>query len=283
MPKGFVYILVSPNSDYIKIGGTEQPIRDRLREINLTDPYADHGPWQLSDFLQVTDWQLVEGKLHRRFREARVQDVPGARELFTVPPHAARKELRLTDAILRVDHERTAKLFANRDLQLYLFKIFEFSGLFGSLDIQGAWTLNILPSTSQNGRWFTLNIGPHEVAFSTRRSAAESFDHRLVLDRLILDYPETILWVGRHDGNVQAAHYASAEHAVSIGFRASFAEAEKVFGLPGVRRALVAYWWDRLADLRERNAKSSYARYHSYDAVAELLEYKHVVDKHREA
>jgi hypothetical protein len=30
MPQGFVYVLVSPNSNFIKIGGTERPIRARL-------------------------------------------------------------------------------------------------------------------------------------------------------------------------------------------------------------------------------------------------------------
>ncbi len=60
MAQGFVYILVSANSDFIKIGGTERPISERLRGINGTESYADHGPWQLSDFLHVTDWRLVE-------------------------------------------------------------------------------------------------------------------------------------------------------------------------------------------------------------------------------
>lgn len=51
MAQGFVYILVSPNSNFIKIGGTERPISERLRGINGTESYADHGPWLLSDFL----------------------------------------------------------------------------------------------------------------------------------------------------------------------------------------------------------------------------------------
>src|SRR5260370_42463827 len=38
-----------------------------------------------------------------------------------------------------------------------------------NLDIQGAWTLSVLPRTN-GGRWFTVNISPHEVAFSTRKS-----------------------------------------------------------------------------------------------------------------
>lgn len=48
MSQGFVYVLVSPNSSYIKIGGTERPIRERLRAINATAHYADHGPWNPS-------------------------------------------------------------------------------------------------------------------------------------------------------------------------------------------------------------------------------------------
>ena len=58
-----------------------------------------------------------------------------------------------------------------------------------------------------------------------------------------------------------------------------FAKAERFFDRPGVRRALVACWADALADLRERNAKSMYARYHSYDAVSQLLEYKRERDR----
>src|SRR5229473_2706510 len=91
MSQGFVYILVSPNSNYIKIGGTENPISERLRAINGTAPYADHGPWQLSDFLHVTDWQLVESGLHRHFKKKQIRDVAGTRELFNVAPHEARR------------------------------------------------------------------------------------------------------------------------------------------------------------------------------------------------
>ena len=111
MAQGFVYILVSANSDFIKIGGTERPISERLRGINGTESYADHGPWQLSDFLHVTDWRLVEGGLHRHFKERNVRDVPGTQELFSVPPHEARKRLRETDPTLRIDHERTEAAF----------------------------------------------------------------------------------------------------------------------------------------------------------------------------
>ena|SRR5258707_9837685 len=277
MAKGFVYILVSPNSNYIKIGGTEKPISERLRAINGTEPYADHGPWELSDFLYVTDWRLVEGSLHEHFQKKKIRDITGTRELFSVPPHEARTRLRLTNATLRIDHEKTKQAFKNRDLSLFLYKLFQLSGLFGNLDIQGGWTLTLLTPTS-GGCWYTLNIGTHAVGFSPKKEIANKFTHYLSLDRLILDYPETIIWIGKHDGGVQESPYRTAKRAVQINFDADFANAEKIFALPGIRRALVAYWSESLADLRERGAKSTYARHHSYDAVSELIEYKRAIE-----
>jgi T5orf172 domain len=273
MPQGFVYVLVSPNSNYIKIGGTERPISERLRGINGTESYSEHGPWELSDFLHVTDWRLVEGEIHRHFKKLNVRDVAGTHELFNVPPHEAREKLQSTNESLRVGHEKTNELFSDRNVRLFLFKLFQLSGLFGNLDIQGAWTISVLPTT-KGGRWFTVNIGPHEVAFSTRKSIAGKFTHYLVLDRLILEYPDTIIWIGRREGAVQDAKYVAADRAVLINFDEDFANAEKFFGLPGVRRALIAYWAEALADLRQRDAKSVYARHHSYDAVSQLLKYK---------
>ena len=44
-----------------------------------------------------------------------------------------------------------------------------------------------------------------------------------------------------------------------------------LFALPGVRRALMAYWSEALIDLHERDAKSTYARFHDYNVVAALL------------
>jgi len=124
-----------------------------------------------------------------------------------------------------------------------------------------------------------LNIGSHEVCFSTKGRNEVKPTHHLMLDRLILDYPETIIWIGKHGGAVENADYKSArERAVVVNFQSDFAAAERIFGLPGVRRALIAYWSESLADLRERSAKSTYARYHSYDAVAELLEYKRATE-----
>lgn len=133
VPKGFVYILASPNSSLIKIGGTAQLLAERLREVNRSDAYAEHGPWQISDYLHVTDWQLVEADLHNHFRSNQIRDASGARELFSVPPHEARKRLRNTDAALRVDNEKPKRLFENEDVKLYLFRLFQLSGLFAHL------------------------------------------------------------------------------------------------------------------------------------------------------
>jgi len=277
MTQGFVYILVSPNSSYVKIGGTERPISERLRDINGTLPYAEHGPWDLSDFLYVTDWRLVEGEMHRHFQASAVRDVAGTRELFSIAPHEARIRLAMTNPTLRIDHERTQQIFSNRDVKLYLFRLFELSGLFGNVDIQGSWTLTLLPKTN-GGRWFTLNIGSHEVAFSTKASTEDQVQHYIVLDRLILEYPDTIIWIGKHGGAVAVAEYVAAERAVLINFMGGFSSAERFFSLPGVRRALIAYWAEALADLRERKAKSVYARFHSYDSVSTLMEYKRAAD-----
>lgn len=277
MVQGFVYILISPNSDYIKVGRTERPIAERRRGINGGEAYAPHGPWELSDFVHVTDCVAVEGAAHRHFRDRKVV-VQGTNELFSVSPHEAREQLRLMSGPLRVDADRTDRLFKNLQVSLYLHNLFRLSGLYGNIDIQGAWTLSVLPQT-KGGRWFTLNIGPHEVAFTTRSGDDQKFSHYIVLDRLILDYPETVLWLGRRNGQVKQADYKSAERALTVSFTDDFASAEQFLSRAGVRRALVAYWADALADLRERNAKSVYARYHSYDAVSQLLEYKRQRDR----
>lgn len=278
MPKGFVYILISPNSNYVKIGGTERPINERLRGINGTANYGDHGPWELSDFLHVKDWRLVEASVHKHFGSKRVRDVDGTRELFDVRALEARSQLRQTKSELRVDHVRTRQIFEHPELSHYLHRLFQVAGLYGHLDIQGAWTLSLMTATT-GGRWFTINIGPHEVAFATRKVIGGKVSHYVVLDRLILEYPQTIIWIGKNGGEVQTATYLGAERAVAISFYDDFAGAERVFKLPGIRRAMAAYWSDRLADLRERNAKSTFARFHSYDAVSELMNYKRSADE----
>lgn len=276
MAQGFVYILTSPNCDYIKIGGTERPINARVLEINKSAGYKDQGPWAIADFLHVTDWSVVERGMHSHFNAQRIRQ-PQAIELFGLSSLEARTRLRQTPKTLRIGHEATVKIFKNLDVKLFLHDLFQISGLYGSLDLQGAWTISILPKT-MGGRWFTLNIGTHEVAFSPSRMEDAKYEHYIVLDRLLLEYPQTIMWIGKMGGYVDDAHYERSDRALSIRFWENFSDARKFLDLPGVRRSLVAYWFDALADMRKRQAKSTYARYHSYDAVAELLEYKYATD-----
>jgi hypothetical protein len=172
---------------------------------------------------------------------------------------------------LRIGHDQTEQLFRQRDLSLYLLRLFELSGLLGNLDIQGAWTLTLFTKTV-GGRFFTINLGSHEVAFSPRHSEAEG-QHYLVVDKLVRDFPKVAQWLDRHDGCIRPVKYAKATRAVFLQFRSTFAEAERLFAIPGVRRALIAYWADGLADLRERDARSTYARYRNYDAVYRLVDH----------
>jgi hypothetical protein len=171
----------------------------------------------------------------------------------------------------------------NPQLRHFLFELFQCSGMFGNLDLQGkAWTLKLLSSDVGGGvgrTWFTLNIGTHAFAYTERKTVGDKFTHCMSLDRLIVDYPETIIWVGKHDGEVREALYRTAERAVEIIFDADFATAAKIFKLPGLRRALVAYWSATLADMRERGAQSVYARHHCPDTVEELLAYKRATEK----
>ena len=272
---GFVYILTSPNTQFIKIGGTAQSLAERLRGINGTESYAEHGPWEVSDFLQVTDWRLVESSLHAAFSEARITDIIGTRELFRIPPVTARDRLREVAPELRIGHAKTDTLFKSRNLHLYLHRLFEIAGLYGNLDIQGAWTLSLFPSTA-GGRYFTLNIGSHEVAYSPREQRGSSCGrHVIVMDQLAGEFVVVRDWLKRYGGEIREAPYKTARNrAVALEFECDFARAETLFLVPGIRRAMVAYWADALSDLRERKALSVYERYHNYDAVHALLNYK---------
>ena len=271
MTEGFVYVLTSINCPFIKIGGPENPPTVRIREINVTPAYRAHGPWMLSDFRQVLDWRQIEAQLHQEFRDKRVDEIEGTRELFAMAVADGRRALaRLPRALLKRADE-VDQMFQERDLALYLENLFRFSGLPAWLHTQGAWTLRLFPNTS-GGRYFTLNIGGHEVAFSPRDGNEDGQRHYLVVDKLVADFPETIDWLSAHGGRIEDADYVSSYgRAVRLFFCTPFAKAEQIFSLPGVRRALLAYWFEALVDLHERNKSSAYARYHDYNATAEII------------
>ena len=66
----------------------------------------------------------------------------------------------------------------------------------------------------------------------------------------------------------------STERAKELLIEATFEDAERFLLLPGVRRALVAYWQDVLSAMRQNSSKSLFARFHNYDAVQALVDYK---------
>ena len=168
-----------------------------------------------------------------------------------------------------VGGQEVDRLFQQRSLALYLEKLFRFAGLSSWLHTQGAWTLRLFPGTG-GGRYFTLNIGGHEAAYSSLpRGSSHLPVHSLVVDKLLCDFPEVRDWLKHRDGGLEPASYKSG--ALSLWFSAPLEDAESLFALPGVRRALVAYWSEALIDLHERDAKSVYARYHDYNVVAALV------------
>ncbi len=63
---GYVYILVSDKTPYIKIGGTDYLPEKRCKEINTQPPYCLF-LWRVADYRSVPDWHNVETRLHYLF------------------------------------------------------------------------------------------------------------------------------------------------------------------------------------------------------------------------
>jgi hypothetical protein len=268
--EGFVYILVSPKTKYIKIGGTDFPPLKRIKEINLTEPYKSLGPWTLGDFRQVNDWRKVEYNLHYTFRSKQVDNIDGQRELFELTLQEASLKLNELDPLEIINKPKVDRMFQDEQFCQYLTKLFKFTGLMNWLDIQGAWTFVLFPKTN-GGRYFTINIGPHEVAFSTlKRKTVESI-HMILMDKLILDFKIVRNWVKDHNGNVEEEAYDKAlPRSVAISFKGNLDSSLEFMRLDGIRRAIIAYWTESLIILKEKCVLSSYAKYHNYNAIAEL-------------
>ncbi len=275
MKEGLVYILQSPNSRFVKIGGTKQSLDARIREINTTKTYAVEGPWSSVTSLKFSDWQLVEGKLHRHFSEFRSTTVAGTRELFAITASEAREMLEAVDPLLRVGEVSASELFKHTDLRDYLLNLLELSGLFGALDMQGAWTLSLFPRTA-GGRFFTFNIGTHEMAFSPRTGNENDAPcHYIAMDELILNYAETINWLQENGGYIEDIKYQTAkEGMVVVSIGGPFSKATQLLSMPGIRRAIIAYWQDWLTEMRTRKTRSLHARFHNYEAVNQLVKYR---------
>jgi hypothetical protein len=267
---GYIYILTSPKTECIKIGGTDYPPLKRIREINSTEPYKSIGPWTLSDFRQVTDWRKVEYSLHYMFRSKLNVLINNQKELFHLSPHEASDKLNEIETTMIISKPKVDRMFQDTEFSEYLVKLFRFTGLMNWLDIQGAWTFVLFPSTN-GGRYFTINIGPHEVAFSTLSRKGEKSVHMILMDRLILDYDDVKKWILNKNGEINEESYAKAlPRSTSIIFEGSFSEVIDFLNMDGVRRALIAYWNEALIRLKENNKLSVFSRYHNWNAIAEL-------------
>jgi hypothetical protein len=268
--EGFVYILISPKTEYIKIGGTDYPPLKRIKEINTTEPYKSFGPWSLGDFRQVKDWRKVEYNLHYTFRSKKVGEIEGQKELFALALHEAASKLNELDPADIISKPKVDRMFQDEKFCEYLTQLFNFTGLMHWLDTQGAWTFVLFPGTN-GGRYFTINIGPHEVAFSTLSKKVIEPVHMILMDKLILDFKAVTYWIKAHNGDIKEEVYDKAlPRPVSLYFEGGLTVAQEFMKLDGIRRAIIAYWTESLIILKEKGVLSPYAKHHNYNAIAEL-------------
>lgn len=268
--EGYVYILTSPKTDYIKIGGTDYPPLKRIKEINSTEPYKSIGPWSLADFRQVKDWRNVEYNLHYAFRSKLNTEIEKQKELFHVSLIEASSFIESIDPDQIINKPKIDRMFQDESFLWYIVNLFMFTGLMNWLNIQGAWTFVLFPSTS-GGRYFTINIGPHEVAFSTLGKRDVAQQNMILVDRLIFDFGEVINWIMDHNGTIKVDQYSTAlPRSTSIMFEGSFEDLNEFLKLDGVRRALIAYWNEALINMKEKNIMSVYSKHHNWNAIAKI-------------
>ncbi len=268
--EGHVYILTSHGCEFVKIGGTDFAPLKRIKEINASEPYKSLGPWFLHDFRQVADWRQVEQHLHYSFRSKFTASVTGQRELFAISPVEASRFLEQLDTSTVLRKPQIDRLFQDQEFSCFLAQLFKFTTLLNWLHLQGAWTFSLFTSTS-GGRYYTINIGTHEVAFATLPRHWRPSMHMIHMDRLIHDFKTVKNWVKHHNGALVDDAYPSGLHrSTSVFFEGDFHDALEFMKLDGVRRALIAYWTEALIMLQEKEVRSLHARHHHWNAVAEL-------------
>jgi hypothetical protein len=193
------------------------------------------------------------------------------RQRFRVAPQVVSPKFNEIEPNQIVKRPTIDRVFQDAEFSSYIMRLFAFTGLLNWPGVQGAWTLVLFPSTGR-GRYFTINIGPHEVAFSTlpQRDSGNPI-HEIVMDCLIYDFPDAADWVVAHKGGAKDDAYVIAlPRSVEFYFEASFDEALEFLRLEGVRRALIAYWAEALIGIKERGASSVFARFHNWNALAEI-------------
>lgn len=278
--EGLVYVLHSPRCKYVKIGRTNVALVERLRGINGSSNYGPLGLWTAAGCIRVFDTELVEKRLHKKFATKRSLTFAGIDELFEISVQEALDEFERIEPDLKSGHPHANRLFKDHIFRDYLLRLFTTTGLFGALDLQGAWTMSLYPATS-GGRYFTLNIGTHEVAFSSlsANKLSEGQANLLVLDEMILDFAETTSWLAANRGAIHETPYGTDRgRSVLVEIAGGFVGPLQFLDLPGVRKSLIAYWMDWLAEMRERQTKSLFARFHNYEAVFALSDYRRLRD-----
>lgn len=267
---GHAYVLVSQACKYIKIGGTDYAPFRRIREINADEPYKGLGPWSLHDFRQVADWRKVASAMLYAFRSKLVHSVEGQKELFAVSPARASKYLEQIDESLLIGKPKVDRAFQDEEFSDFLVRLFRTTGLLNWLDLQGVWTLSLFPTTGR-GRYYTINIGSHEVAFATLPAHGWEPLHMILMDRLVRDLSAVPSWIRKRGGFFRNDLYVSGlPRSTSVFFEGDFDVAREFLDLPGVRRAIIAYWTEALLKRQESGGVSLYSRYHSWNGVAEL-------------
>ncbi|MGD9916721.1 MAG: GIY-YIG nuclease family protein [Paenirhodobacter sp.] len=271
MTAGYVYALRSDHCPLVKVGRSNTLPYRRLRELNTSENYGPLGPWEIISFLEVVDAVKVETFLHRSIREKNSAEFPGCKELFELAPASA---LALFDQIPEAEirgFDRVARLHTTETLESYLADIFRASGLEHMLAQQGIWTLSLFPATA-GGRYFTLNIDRHEVAFSTLPREGRPARHMLMLDPLVWEFPAVRDWLFSHHIEALGYDYPSGlDRQFPVIFAGTLPEAREFLSLEGVRRALLAYWYDLLLQASDAERGSLHARHHNLAAVQSIM------------
>lgn len=271
MANGYVYALKSNNCPYLKIGRTNTLPNRRLRELNSHEHYGALGPWEIVTYLEVTDDIAVETFLHRSLREKRRDAFRPCSELFEISPATALEKF---DAIPKAQvrgFDKVARLYNTDNLYEFLRALFRATGLENFKSAQGAWTFSLFPSTS-GGRYFTINIDRHEVAYALLPKGGKPATFCFVMDSLVWSYKDFKRWIKAHNGREIDSKYASGlERQSNVVFDGDLADALEFLKVAGVRRALLAYWYDLLLNAIDSSKTSLHQRFHNLAAVEAIL------------
>jgi hypothetical protein len=279
MKEGWVYVLASDTHPFHKIGLTTTSPTQRVREINRDLTYGPFGPWYEIDVRKVRNVTAVETSIHRQLKTRRSLHIPSAREVFEISRDEARAALSTIPEADLADAVPIQRLKVEPDFIDYLIALFKNSGLENFRDIQESWTFSLFPKTA-GGRFFTLNIDRHEVAFSKPVNDTKVNYFSIVVDGSVTRDRELKQKLKPLAGSMRHDPYPSNwGNAVSVTFNASFDEASRLFEVTAFRRALIAYWYDALLRMRDRKSRSLHAKRHNYGAVSEI--FRHMEQRRR--